>query len=371
MKNIDTSLLIQDDLTYCFVTKFKEKYLHFLNHKKKFDVKKELEQLIEEFGIEREDLDLGMIHYWHQTVIELAYLRPLLGFSCHEIILHNESQAQVIAPHESWSKVLGLNKEDYQLSLETLAHGNDQDWSYNSPFASFPCVVHGQNVRVTLVHACLTRENTSKLYLRKVHQELCNLTQLDLNPEIQDFLCESISLKKNVLICGPTGSGKTTLLKAMLNEIPKNEHLILMEDCAEVELKRPMTTHLVAGADHQEKSLESFCSYAMRLRPDRIVLGEVRGREVAPFLLAMNTGHQGLMATLHANSAIDCVSRIANLFGLYSSQQYLSQENITKLVCQNIDIIIYMEERQISEVIQLNGSEGGCPYYSLEYSRAA
>lgn len=361
----------QDELTHCFIKKFKERYVHFLNHKKEFCIEKEFKHLTEDFGVLEEDLNLEAIGDWHQTVIELNYLKELLSFSCHEIILHNEQQAQIISAETRWHHALALNKEHYQLSLETLAHGHDQDWSYNSPFVSFPCQLHGHNVRVTLVHACLTRENVSKLYIRKVHQDLCQLSQLDLPNDIKDFLISCTAHKKNVLICGPTGSGKTTLLKAMLNEIPAQEHLLLMEDCAEMELNRKMTTHLVSGVDHQDKTLESFCSYAMRLRPDRIVLGEVRGREVAPFLLAMNTGHQGLMATLHANSAIDCVSRISNLFGLYSPQQYLSQENITKLVCQNIDIVVYMEERQICEVIQLNGSEGGQPYYTLEFSKAA
>jgi Flp pilus assembly CpaF family ATPase len=371
LKNTSFKFPTKKDLTQSFLKNLKKRYLHFLNHKKLFKIEEQVKLLIDEFGVTKEDLDFDYISLWYKTTIELEYLANLLNYSCHEVIVHNENEAQIIAPDKRWSKTLGIEREDYQLSLETLAHGHDQEWSYNSPFVSFPCQLHGHDVRVTLIHACLTRENISKLYLRKVHQELTQLEQLNFGLETKRLLTKIVAEKKNVLICGPTGSGKTTLLKAMLNEIPADEHLLLMEDCAEVELNRPLTTHLIAGQNHEDKTLESFCSYSMRLRPDRIVLGEVRGREIAPFLLAMNTGHKGLMATLHANSAIDCVSRISNLFGMYSSQQFLSQENITKLVCQNIDIVIYMKEREVCEIIKLTGSEGACPYYTQEFNKAA
>lgn len=354
------------ELTQHFLRRLKERYVHLLNHKKKFEIKAQIKELIDDFGITEKDLDFKLVRNWSEAVIKLSYLKPFLELDCHEIILHNFQKIQVITPTQRSHQNLELCPEDYQLGLESLAHGNDQDWSYNTPFVSFPCQLHGHEVRVTLVHACLTRESTSKLYLRKVHHQLSNLKQLNLDEDVRSYLGKCVESKKNVLICGPTGSGKTTLLKAMLNEIPSDEHLLLMEDCAEIDLQRPLTTHLVSGPHHSEKTLESFCTYAMRLRPDRIVLGEVRGREIAPFLLAMNTGHQGLMATLHANSAIDCISRISNLFGLYSPQQYLSQENITKLVCQNIDAIIYMERREVREIICLTGCEGGQPYYRQE-----
>lgn len=371
MKNTNHEIIHPEKLTGHLLQRLKDRYIHLLNHKKGFLIKNELQALMEEFGITNDDLDMRVILNWHDSVVELAYIKPFLENDCHEVILHGHHEVQVITAQEKWSESIDIRPDDYQLGLESLAHGHNQEWSFNSPFVSFPCQLHGHDVRVTLVHACLTRDKTAKLYLRKVHQEISQLHHLGLEKELQDYLHSCVIERKNILICGPTGSGKTTLLKSMLNETPCEEHLLLMEDCAEIEIQRPSTTHLVSDASHKEKTLESFCSYAMRLRPDRIVLGEIRGREITPFLLAMNTGHKGLMATLHANSAVDCLSRLTNLFGLYSPHQYLSQENIVQLVCQNIDVIIYMNEREICEIIHLTGSEGNCPYYTREFAKAA
>ena len=100
----------------------------------------------------------------------------------------------------------------------------------------------------------------------------------------------------------------------------------------------------------------------MRMRPQRLILGELRGREVIPFLLAMNTGHRGLLSTLHANSAVDAIERVATLFSLYSSQE-IPYQHLLKMITQNIDAVIFLERGEIKEAISVLGQEKGHIFY--------
>ncbi len=101
--------------------------------------------------------------------------------------------------------------------------------------------------------------------------------------------------------------------------------------------------------------MNEYLSYSLRMSPDRIILGEIRSKEVESSLLAMNTGHNGFLTTIHANSAKDALTRLALLFKIYSAKD-LSYELILKLVTQNIDYVIHMEDKKILEIIDVFGS---------------
>jgi len=128
-----------------------------------------------------------------------------------------------------------------------------------------------------------------------------------------------------------------------------------------------MQTSMLAKEKSGKKSLKDYCAYALRMSPDRLILGEMRSDEVVPFLLAMNTGHNGLMSTIHANSSVDAVSRLALLFSMYSVNKDMSFELITKLICKNIDYIIFLKDKSVFEVCRLIGSEGDVPFFEKIY----
>lgn len=349
----------------------REVYVHHLNQKKVISLEMLVKLSCFEFGVEEtEDIRMN-ISSWYQNIVNLAYLKSFEEPQLHEVIVHSIENVQLIYSENKKQTRLNLSTEDFQLSLETLCIQALQDWSYNRPFTSFSYQLRGHDYRMTLVHASISQNGQSKVFVRHFHHDLQRLEDLRLSDDLQKLLKKYVHEKRNILITGPTGSGKTTLLKGMLNESNPAEHLIVIEDYPELNLKRENTTQLIAEPENPKKDLHSFCSYAMRMRPDRIALGEMRGAEVTSFILSMNTGHKGMMATLHANSAIDTVMRIVTLFGLYSEREFLSSEQLVSLVCQNIDGVIYMEDREVKEVIELRGAERGVPYYESVFLKAA
>lgn len=131
---------------------------------------------------------------------------------------------------------------------------------------------------------------------------------------IVDFLQVAVRYKRNILVSGGTGSGKTTLLNMLSNFIPDGERIVTIEDSAELRLHQPNLVSLEARPSNQEGrgavTIRDLVRNSLRMRPDRIVVGECRGGEALDMLQAMNTGHDGSLTTAHANSARDCISRV-------------------------------------------------------------
>lgn len=258
-----------------------------------------------------------------------------------------------------------INPEFHQFHFEILCHQNNISWNYSTPYASFQAIIHGQKYRATLIHQSISPINKPSLFLRKI-----NLTAFPLENYIpQDFytpLKKMLTEKKNILVCGATGSGKTSFLSSFMQFIPKDQHTIILEDTKEL-LAPPHCTELLANSQ-QGKRLVDFCHYSLRMSPQRIIIGEMRSQEIVPFLLMMNTGHNGLMSTVHANSAVDALTRCAFLFTIYGHDHKLDYEDILKLVCKNIDYVIYMKDKKIQEVIQVLGSEKKNCFYETVFS---
>jgi pilus assembly protein CpaF len=138
-----------------------------------------------------------------------------------------------------------------------------------------------------------------------------------LTPQMATFLCRCVIAKRNVVISGGTGSGKTTLLNVLSGAIPSDERIITIEDAAELQLKQPHVVSLETRPANLEGkgeySIRDLVKNALRMRPDRIVVGECRGGEALDMLQAMNTGHDGSLTTTHANSPHEAISRIETL----------------------------------------------------------
>lgn len=196
------------------------------------------------------------------------------------------------------------------------------------------------------------------------------LTMLDLlnfksiAPPMAEFLAAAVKARINILISGGTGSGKTTLLNVISGSIPDNERIITIEDSAELQLQQPHVVRLETRPPNIEGSGEvrqrDLVRNALRMRPDRIILGEVRGAEALDMLQAMNTGHDGSLTTIHANTSRDALTRLEHMVGM--SGLALATAVIRQQVAAAIQLLIQSERmsdgrRVISSIQEITGME--------------
>lgn len=297
---------------------------------------------------------------WYHNLTKLDFIETLiLDPQVNEIILHQHTYLQYEKNGYLHDYPLdSISQEDFLLMLEILAIKEKQAFNYSTPFQSFYCQLKDINFRATLVHHSLTPGMTSKLFLRRIGAQVVSLESYARNTEELQLLQSFITEKKNVIIAGSTGSGKTTLLSRLLTVINSQEHLVILEDTHELIHAQGNITHLLSEQNKAGKNLTDYCKYALRMRPDRIVIGELRGEEAIPFILSMNNGHKGLLSSIHAHSAQEALTRLAMLFSLYSNLGTISYETILKLICQNIDYVIHMKDKKINEIVKVYGSEG-------------
>lgn len=188
-----------------------------------------------------------------------------------------------------------------------------------------------------------------------------------LTPELSIFLSEAVRTRLNIIICGGTGSGKTTLLNALSAAISSDERIVTIEDSAELRLQQPHVVRLesrIAASQnkaHQEVSIRDLLKNALRMRPDRIVVGESRGEEALDMLQAMNTGHEGSMTTLHANAPRDALSRLETMVSMAMPQ--LPLRLVRQQIASTVNLIINMARckdgvRRITHISEIAGMEG-------------
>ncbi|WP_022942114.1 CpaF family protein [Psychromonas hadalis] len=186
-----------------------------------------------------------------------------------------------------------------------------------------------------------------------------------MSPEIGEFINAIVLGKLNILISGGTGSGKTTLLNILSSYIPENERIITIEDSAELQLQQPHTVRLetrIANIEGKGEVLQrDLVKNCLRMRPDRIIIGEVRGAEAIDMLAAMNTGHEGSLTTIHANTARDALGRMENMVCMAGFD--MPMHNIRTQIASAIDVVIQLQRqedgcRRITSVQEVNGMEG-------------
>lgn len=179
------------------------------------------------------------------------------------------------------------------------------------------------------------------------------------------FLETAIVRKRNVVISGGTGSGKTTLLNILSNYIPDNERIVTVEDAAELKLYQPNLVSLEARPPNQEGKgaihIRDLVKNCLRMRPDRIVVGECRGGEALDMLQAMNTGHDGSLTTIHSNSPRDCISRMEVL--VLMSGMDLPVRAIREQISSAVNIIVQQTRfscgsRRVTSITEVTGVEG-------------
>ena len=317
-----------------------------------------LEDLKREEGVVLSSELMLQVNRWYGDVFELNFIiSQILDESVEEILLHGPGHGQIVMEQKKTFFFEELSMEDYQGCLSTLALLEGIDWNFSKGFASFFITLNKKLFRATLCHHSLTPGNYSKLFLRRIKQTALLPESFGLSGEPLEKLKQWIGQQRNIVIAGSTGSGKTTFLRSILEMVPPEQHLIIIEDTHELRLTRDNVTSLLGA------QLQDFCAYALRMAPDRLVLGEIRSREVVPFFLSMNTGHKGMMSTVHADSASETFSRLGLLFSLYQNGGNLDYSLVMQLLCQSLDIVIFLKDKKVVEIIKVIGSEGGQPYY--------
>jgi pilus assembly protein CpaF len=191
-----------------------------------------------------------------------------------------------------------------------------------------------------------------------------------LTRALADFLEGQIHSGKTLLISGGTGTGKTTLLRILANAIPKEERIVVIEDTAELHIQKPNILAVECQTDTFKAaiSFDDLLKSALRWRPDRIILGEVRGIEARTLLDSFNTGHAGSLATIHANSAEKALHRFANLVMRNHAQTTFSDTEAE--IAEAVDFIVHVERqpgrRAIREVLALRGYDRDIKRFLIE-----
>jgi pilus assembly protein CpaF len=186
-----------------------------------------------------------------------------------------------------------------------------------------------------------------------------------LTPDMAALIDGLAKAKLNVLISGGTGSGKTTLLNVISASIPPNERIVSIEDAAELQLQQPHVVRMETRPANMEGAGEvtqrALLRNSLRMRPDRIILGEVRGAEVLDMLQAMNTGHEGSMSTIHANTPRHAMTRLEHMLGMAGLQT--DARSMRQQIAAALTVVIQVSrlsdgQRKITSLQEITGMEG-------------
>jgi pilus assembly protein CpaF len=207
------------------------------------------------------------------------------------------------------------------------------------------------------------------LTIRKFRQDRFDIPELvqlqTLSPDAADFLTKCIQAELNILVSGGTGSGKTTLLNALSAAVPDRDRIVTIEDAAELRLAQQHVLRLEARPKNIEGegeiTIRDLVRNALRMRPDRIIVGEVRGAEALDMLQAMNTGHEGSLSTVHANSPRDALNRVETMVLMAGYE--LPLRAIRQHASSALDMIVHLDRlddgsRRVTEITEVQRMEG-------------
>ncbi len=206
--------------------------------------------------------------------------------------------------------------------------------------------------------------------IRKFKESMSSIDELirvgTLTPYMARFLDAAVRGKLNMIICGGTGSGKTTLLNILSGFIGENERIITIEDAAELKLEQghviSLETRTTNYAGNNEITIRDLVINSLRMRPDRIIVGEVRGKEAFDMLQAMNTGHEGSLTTMHANGPIDALNRLETM--VLMGGMDIPVKAVREYIISAIDLVVNIErmgdgKRKITSICELEGLNDG------------
>ena len=264
------------------------------------------------------------------------------------------------------TKLTFLNEESVRSLAQRLALLTGRRLDQSQPY------VDAQLSKTIRLHAVLSPiANPGTVISLRIHRpQIMSLSELVLNKTLttsqKDFLNEIIQEKKSFVICGGTGSGKTTLLNSLLSEVNRNQRILIIEDSRELNPQHPHVVSLEGRPANIEGmgliTMKDLIKQSLRMRADRLIIGEVRGSEVIDWLSALNTGHTGSAGTIHANSIQEVIIRFESL-GLMAG---LLKEAIHLQLRTSLDYVIHIErqsdgQRQVKAIGEFQtDSTGNC-----------
>ena len=305
----------------------------------------------------------------------LPFLRPIQ----HLILDPDISEIMVNGPEQIFIEKAGylqavpgikLTPESLIVAVKNIARRLGDDISEAKPILDSrlpdgsrvaavipPCSIHG--VVLTI------RKFNSHRFKMKDLIEVGTLTA-ELAAQLEDYVAH----RKNILICGGTSSGKTTLANVLTEFIPNHERVILIEDTAEIQIQKENVLRFEARREQNglpAVTIRDLLKTTLRHRPDRIILGEIRGGEAFDLLQLLNTGHSGTLSTVHANSAAQGISRFTTC--VLQSGVEMPYRAIKTNIADSLNIIVQIERRPgtrfVSEVLEIRGYEPEADRYDL------
>ncbi len=190
-------------------------------------------------------------------------------------------------------------------------------------------------------------------------------------PDVLGCLQQAVGAHQSILISGPTGAGKTTVLNALAGFIRDDERIVVIEDTAEIQIARANLVRLEARREQvglPAVSIRKLLKATLRLRPDRILVGEIRGEEAFDLLQALNTGHRGTLSTTHANSAAESLERFATC--VLMANVNLTHRTICRQIGLGLQLLVHLDRwegrRRVTEVVRVKGYDADRDCYDLE-----
>jgi len=311
----------------------------------------------------RPDLSVALA----DAVTALAPLRPLLeDDSINDILINGPDQVYVERAGKLYKTDLKFASDEqvFQIAQAIGAQiGRTFDTSRPLLDARLP-----DGSRVNVIAPPLAVDGTS-ISIRKFAKRSLTLDimrdQGNISPQLCEFLKVAARCRLNIIISGGTGSGKTTLLNAISQHIDNDERIVTIEDAAELRLQQPHVVRLETrpvrmGRREDEVSIRDLMRNALRMRPDRILIGEVRGAEAFDMMQAMNTGHEGSLTTIHANHPRDAIARLENMITMANLN--LPTQAVRSQISSAINLVVQISRmrdscRRVAFVSEVVGME--------------
>jgi len=283
-----------------------------------------------------------------------------------EVIINRNDNIYVEKDGEMIRLDVTLTDNEIDDFCQEIAKQNRKEFSPEHPILDGNLL---DGSRVNLIHKDYTKSThaiTIRRYSKAIKTFDGSPNIFGMNKQWTDFIKLLVKAKANVVVAGGTGAGKTTFLNLMLQEISPRERVITIEDTRELQFNLPNVVRLEARpplGDSKGLTIRDLLKNTLRMRPDRIIVGEVRGGEVFDLLQAMNTGHEGSMTSVHANSPGECLLRLENLFLL--SGYELPIKAMRYQISTAVDFIIQIKRdkngarvvHQLTEIANMEGDK--------------
>lgn len=267
--------------------------------------------------------------------------------------------------HKTSTEVCYSSEAHLRMGVEKMMEGTGRRLDESMPLADF-ALHDGSRVNIIIPPLAL---GGAHMTIRKFLDSITNMDHLvgygTLDERMAKFLVAAIYAKKNILFSGATGCGKTTTLGALSSYLSPQERVVVIEDTPELELKQDHVVRLLTRPPNiegrGEMTLRDLLKNSLRMRPSRIIVGEIRGEEAMDYLQALNSGHRGCLAVMHASTPWDTVSRLETM-ALFSGLN-LPVHAIRQQIASGLDIIVQQDQlhdgsRKVTHITEVRGMDG-------------